>query len=137
MSLSKIYQIGRNVRSNGSRTESASVKDLGPPIGEPRAPPSTNEERETEKWRSHQGIMRMCVAVAGIWRLCNKWGILDKIQAYCSYGMSRDTFDGIQTPDWRTEIQHSPQTVLGTRAHHSARNGLKRNQNLSHWQTTV
>ena len=35
LSLSKIYQIGRNVRSNGSRTEADCSHG---PMGEPRAP---------------------------------------------------------------------------------------------------
>ena len=63
---------------------------------ETTAPGTDQWEAGVREVAEPSGIRKMCVAVAGIWRLCNKWGILDKIQAYCSYGMSRDTFDGIQ-----------------------------------------
>ena len=53
---------------------------------------STNERPGWGEWRGHQGIKEMCLAVAGIRGLCNKWGILDeKSCPDCSYGMSRDT----------------------------------------------
>ena len=89
--LSKIYQIGRNVRSNGSRTESASVKDGSPPMGEPRG---RHRPMVLERLRDGGAIRGLWECVWLLLRLCNKWGILDKIQAYCSCGMSREAFDG-------------------------------------------